>query len=85
VQSSIVEGGGQPHSSSGNVAPGIPVRIHKRIMGALTRNKGNDKRSLFVVLVATSISATWQWDDAAHPCCIVASTPWALVHVLTWR
>ena len=35
--------------------------------------------------VATSISATWQWDDAAQTCCIVASTPWALVHVLTWR
>ena len=67
----IVEVGGQPHSLSGNVTLGIPVRIHKRIMGALTRNNGNDKRSLFVVLIATSISVTWQWDDAAWTCCIV--------------
>ena len=59
-RSSIVKVGGQPHLLSGNVALGIPVRIHKRIMGVLTRNNGNDKRSSFVVLVATSISATWQ-------------------------
>ena len=37
---------------------------------------------MFVVLIATSISVTWQWDDAARTCCIVASTPWVLVHVV---
>ena len=46
--SSIIKvGGGQPCSSSGNVALGIQVRNHKRRMGGLTREQR--KQQMFLV------------------------------------
>ena len=87
-QSLIVKVGGQPHLLSGNVALGIPVRIHKRIMGALTRNNRNDKHSSFVVChchidlsdMAVGRCSTDVLHRCIHPMCACSCADMALKH-----